>query len=72
MSLGSFHNPEREATAQLLRLGGQFVGFALALSAFALWLVPEAEQGLSLGRLLLSLTLLLTGVSAVLLCADRR
>ncbi|MCA0940959.1 hypothetical protein LCM08_05185 [Salipiger pacificus] len=72
MSLGSFHTPEGEATAHLLRLAGQLVGFALALSAFALWLVPEAEHALSLGRLMLSLLLLLSGVSAVLVCAERR
>ncbi|WP_226621372.1 hypothetical protein [Alloyangia pacifica] len=59
-------------TGILLRICGQMLGFGLALSAFALWLMPGAAEGLSLGRLMASLGLLLTGVSAVLLCEDRR
>ncbi|MBE9635583.1 hypothetical protein [Salipiger mangrovisoli] len=72
MSMGNSHSPESELTGYLLRLFGQMVGFVLALSAFALWLVPEAGAGLSLWRLGLSLALLLTGMTVVLGCAARR
>ncbi|WP_353472408.1 hypothetical protein PVT71_14035 [Salipiger sp. H15] len=73
MSMGETHSHEEGALrGQLLRVLGQMVGFTLALAAFALWLVPEAGEGLSLARLALSLVLLLGGMASVLGCAERR
>ncbi len=72
MSMGDWYEPGNEVTGYLLRVFGQLIGFVLAVSAFALWLQPAAGEGLSLGRLGLSLAMLLGGMAAVFGCAGRR
>ncbi|MCA0996498.1 hypothetical protein [Alloyangia pacifica] len=66
MSMGDPRFTETNDPVMLgLRVLTQMVGFLLALSAFALWLMPEASEGLSLWRLGVSLLLLIVGLCSV-------